>query len=508
MVRSPFRLRQSSTLSLFHATFSHTTKMWREKRVSFIQPSVKKMFGTRDHVRPGAKKPTRESHASPGVSFSACFGGKSAKTGRKKGFAGAAALATPAGESPPERLQTSEHTFMYRLAILNSHPIQYFTPLYQRIAQEPDIDLTVYYCTDWGLTAFVDPGFATKIEWDVPLLAGYRSVFLTNHRRQGSERNFFSLINPEIVRELWHGRYDALLVHGHQYMTNLIAVVAARVLNISIMMRCDSHLGRRRSVIKQAVHKQFLRGFYHLCDICLPIGSRNAAFYRYHGVPDKRLFTVPFAVNNDFFIHGVEQHRHQLHVTKSKLGISLDKPVILFASKLIPRKRPWDLLQAYHRLQLSGVQATLLFVGSGSEMERLRAYTIQHNLQDIYFLGFQNQTMLLQFYAIADVFVLPSENEPWGLVINEAMCAGLPIIATEEIGAVADLVQHGENGFVFQTGDIENLACYLYLLIMNDTLRQRMGQCSLTRITSCNFEHSLQGIRMALNSITTGTRIV
>ena len=123
---------------------------------------------------------------------------------------------------------------------------------------------------------------------------------------------------------------------------------------------------------------------------------------------------------------------------------------------MIPRKRPFDLLRAYEKIQ-ERMNAALVFVGDGIERSFLESYTKNNNLKNVYFTGFKNQTELPYYFAIADVFVLPSGDEPWGLIINEAMNSGLPIITTEAVGAVPDLVKDGINGFIYPVGDIEKL---------------------------------------------------
>src|SRR5713101_4171019 len=136
---------------------------------------------------------------------------------------------------------------MYKLAILNTHPIQYFAPLYRRLAQEPDLDLTVYFCSRQGAEEYLDSGFGERIKWDCSLLDGYKNEFLQNLRRQDTVKGFWSLINPGIVSELRKGNYDALWVNGHNHATYLLAICAARTLKIPVLMRCETHLQLHRS---------------------------------------------------------------------------------------------------------------------------------------------------------------------------------------------------------------------------------------------------------------------
>ncbi len=169
---------------------------------------------------------------------------------------------------------------MYKLAILNTHPVQYFAPLYQRLAQEPDIDLTVFFCSRQGAQEYLDVGFGERIKWDVSLVEGYDHKFLKNSRREDGVRGFWSLVNREIISELRKGGFDALWVNGHNHASYLIGICAARCLNIPVLMRCETHLLLKRSLLKRAIRKPLMSFLYNrLCTACLPIGTRNREFY-------------------------------------------------------------------------------------------------------------------------------------------------------------------------------------------------------------------------------------
>jgi glycosyltransferase involved in cell wall biosynthesis len=389
---------------------------------------------------------------------------------------------------------------MPKLAILNTHPIQYFAPLYRRLAQEPDIDLTVYFCSRQGAEEYADPGFGERIKWDRSLLEGYQHKFLKNWRADDQVSGFWSLINLDIVSELRQHRYDALIVNGHNHATYLLAMIAAKTLGTAVMMRCETHLGLQRSTFKRFVRKPLMSFLYNrVCDLCLPIGTLNKEFYLFHGVDRNRMFTVPYAVDNEYFTSAARQYAKP--ELREELGVPQDKPIILFASKLLSRKRPMDLLLAFHRLHEQGVNAVLLFVGSGERELELKNYVREHQLSDVHFLGFRNQSELPKFYSMADVFVFPSENEPWGLVLNEVMCAGLPIVASREIGAVPDLVHHGVNGFTYNAGDIDQLSSALNQLLEAPEKRKLMAKESRTIIGQWNYEYCVSGIVQALAAL-------
>lgn len=393
-------------------------------------------------------------------------------------------------------------TKVFKLAILNSHPIQYFAPLYRRLAQEPRLDLTVYFCSHQGVETYFDPGFGKAVQWDTPLLEGYHHCFLPNPRHQDRVGGFFSLINPALVSELHRQRYDALWVHGHNYLSSLMGILAAKVLGTAVLMRAETHLLLRRASVKRALRRPVMRFFYrHVVDRCLPIGTRNREFYLAHNVKAAHLFDVPYVVDNAYFMEQAAPFKAQVKQTREALGLPVDKPLLLFASKLMPRKRPQDLLQAYHKLRAEGMDAALLYVGSGELEAALKQYVTAHHVPDVYFFGFRNQSELPKVYAVSDVFVLPSENEPWGLVINEVMCAGLPVVASAEIGAVPDLVIDGETGFTFPSGDIERLSQHLKTLVADPALRRQMGENAYNRISAWGFEQCVQGVMAALESL-------
>lgn len=388
---------------------------------------------------------------------------------------------------------------MYKLAVLNTHPIQYFTPLYRRLAQEPDIDLTVYFCSHQGVEEYLDEGFGKRITWDVSLLDGFKHQFLKNLRKRDRVGGFWSLINLGIITELRRGEYDALLVNGHNHATYLIAMLASKLLGTSVLIRCDTHLLLRRSPWKRWLRKPLMGLLYRgLCSYCLPIGTLNRDFYLAHGVSKDRLVPVPFAVDNEYFKASAERTMSKPEL-KKQLGLPQEKGVILFASKLISRKRPMDLLLAFQEAGPRNLQAALVFVGSGEQDGRLKDYVQEHEIPDVFFFGFQNQSELPAFYAVADVFVLPSENEPWGLILNEVMCAGLPVIASDKIGAVPDLVRHGENGFAFSSGSTAELSECLSRIMKDAEMRKRMGEASRKIIEHWDYESCVVGIREVLS---------
>jgi glycosyltransferase involved in cell wall biosynthesis len=385
----------------------------------------------------------------------------------------------------------------FRLAILNSHPIQYFSPLYKKIAESDDIDLHVYYCSRQGLDEYRDAGFGRQIKWDLQLVDGFKHMFLRDVFGRQRVGGFCSLINFDIIKALRLGNFDGLLVHGHSYATNLLAIVVAKMLNIPVYNRTESQMRQHRGVFKKIFHKMFYHSFFNFFSGFFFIGALNKQFYQSYGVEDSKLYFVPYVVDNERFQTRDAAFGSLKASFFKNNGISENKRIILFASKLMQRKRPMDLLKAYENIHACGIDAQLLFVGDGPELCSLQNYSKMRALTGVHFLGFKNQCEIPFFYQLADIFVLPSENEPWGLVVNEAMNAGLAVIATNEVGASDDLIMHGKTGFTYPAGDIEMLTKYLQHLLENRETCLQMGDNALKHINEWNYEKCIKGISQA-----------
>ncbi len=327
-----------------------------------------------------------------------------------------------------------------KIAVINSHPIQYFAPLYAFLNQDPTLEVTALYLSDFSLRGGHDKGFGQKVSWDLDLLAGYPHRFLGNSASRRPSQSFFSLIAPEVWNVIRAGNYDALWLHGHGYVANIIAFAAARSIGLPVLMRAETHLKLHRGVLKKMGRRLFLGGLYGHCARLLAIGSENHDFYRSFGVPETKIFHVPYAVDNARFIKELTLSTLERAEVRKRLGVLDDHPVVLYASKFQPHKRRHDLVKACAILASENISFHLVMVGSGEMEQELRSLAKANGLASVIFPGFVNQSELPRIYAAADVFVLPSEVEPWGLVVNEAMCAGLPIVTTGVVGCAADLV--------------------------------------------------------------------
>jgi glycosyltransferase involved in cell wall biosynthesis len=393
-----------------------------------------------------------------------------------------------------------------RLAYLVSHPIQYQAPLLRRIAREPDIDLTVLYGSDFSARGYQDRGFGVEVQWDVPLLDGYKSEFLPRLRDTRTV-SAISPISRGILRRLRNRdgspAFDAMWVHGYASVNALHGILAANALGIPVLLRAESWLADRpRGLGKLLAKKLILQLLRPAIAATLPIGTRNREYWAHYFGSDMPQFPVPYAVDNAYFAQRAAAT--DLDALRREFNLTSGRPVVLFASKLQPRKHAGHLLEAYARLcaRSAGREPYLLIAGDGEERAVLEARARELALDGVRFAGFRNQSELPGLFALADVFVLPSRHEPWGLIVNEAMAAGCAVVLSDEVGAGADLVTDGVEGFVFPVGDIDALSIAVERVVSDPEQAHAMGEAARRRIASWDFEADVRGLREALASVT------
>jgi glycosyltransferase involved in cell wall biosynthesis len=343
---------------------------------------------------------------------------------------------------------------MMRLAVLTSHPIQYYAPLFRALANA--VDLHVFFAHRATAAEQASAGFGTPFTWDVDLTSGYAHSFLKNvARRPGTDR-FLGCDTPDVGRHLREGRFQVLLVMGWHLKSYLQGVVAAKRLGIPVMVRGDSQLATPRSPLKKALKSLVYPPLLRFFDAALYVGQRSRAYYKRYGYPADRLFFSPHCVDTPWF--SARANADERHRLRDQCGVAPETHLVLFAGKLVPFKRPADVIAAAARSRARGLRAEILVAGSGELEVDLKATAIACRIP-LHLLGFRNQTEMPGAYAAADCLVLPSDGrETWGLVANEALACCRPIIVSEACGCAPDLASDGHVGRTFPTGDTEALA--------------------------------------------------
>jgi len=391
---------------------------------------------------------------------------------------------------------------MMRVAHLLSHPIQYKSPLLRRIAREPDIKLTVFFRSDFSVRSYFDEGFGVPVRFDVDLLGGFDHQFLPSFAGR-DKISFLFPTNYGLRSRLADNRFDAIWIHGYGTPYNLYAMMLAKSLGLTVLLTDEAHA---RSRVRGAADELKAKAVFAIVRNCvdrfLTIGSANREYLISRGLSAKKMFLFPYAIDNSWFkpkdagSRGTAKEK-----LLAELGAESPRSVVLFASKLIRRKRCADLVGAFARLNLDSVvpRPLLVLVGDGEDRENVLGLIDRHNLKnDVKFLGFRNQSELPLLYQAADVFVLPSDSEPWGLVINEAMIAGCAVISGDEVGSAYDLIKEGENGYVFPAGDIDALSEKLRLSLSTPGWLEAASAASQRRVAAWDFEADIKGFREAL----------
>jgi glycosyltransferase involved in cell wall biosynthesis len=408
----------------------------------------------------------------------------------------------------PDRSR-QRNTKRVKVAYLVSHPIQYQAPLLRRIAQESDIDLTVLFASDFSVQQYGDKGFGVDVKWDVPLLGGYRHEILPSiwdKRRTGPTAQLNYGIFSRLRGSKEADGFDVLWVHGYSTLNTLQAMVVAKALGIPVLLRAESRLGRKQSgTLKQVTKSLFFSGLKQLVDAVLPIGSANAAYWRHFLGEDVPQFLMPYAVDNDYFQSRRREAGFRREDLRRELRLDPSRPVILFASKLQGRKRCGDLLEAYLDL-CSEVEDEpvpyLVIVGDGVERAALERRAKESGVSGVRFCGFRNQSELPRFFDLATVFVLPSQDEPWGLIVNEVMNSARAVILSDDVGCQPDLVTDGVQGCVFSVGDVKALTDALRRVLMEPGTADAMGEHGLKKISGWDYEQDMIGLRQAIASVT------
>ncbi len=399
-----------------------------------------------------------------------------------------------------------------RLAYLVTHPIQYQAPLLRRIAAEPDIALTAFFGTDFSAHAFKAEEFGQVIAWDVPLLEGYDYQVLP--RLLGRAKpgvlpplDFWRPLNYGLARRLAKGEFDALWVHGYAHWTHLLAMASARRRAIKVLLRDEAtSISRPRGLANRLAKRVFFTAVDRYVDAYLAIGALNRQYYLANGIKETRIFPMPYAVDNARFRVEADRAAETRAAFRAALGLEPGRPVLLFAAKLIERKRPAELLAAFARIHDDPVlrRPYLLFAGDGPLRPSLQAEAARIAPDAVRFLGFQKQTELPRCYDLCDAFILPSGQEAWGLVVNEVMCAGRAVIVSDRVGAGVDLVRPGENGAVFRNDDVDDMARAIRDVLADPARLAAMGRKSREIIATWSFEEDVAGLRWALRFVCPG----
>jgi glycosyltransferase involved in cell wall biosynthesis len=381
-----------------------------------------------------------------------------------------------------------------KILVINSHPIQYFAPLYKFLS-EAKLNLHVYYCSDENIKGITDKQFGVLFKWDIPLLEDYKYTFLPNQSIFPSfQYGFWGLFNPKILWILWREPKSYVIVHGWQYFTYIIVILFANLFGHEVCLRTETPLSQemKNKNVKTFIRMHFIKYIlFPRVKKFLYIGEQNRRFYEYYGVKSNQLVFTPYSVDNQRFKSIFNKYRFDKDKIRIKLNLPLNKTIILVSGKYIEKKNPLDVIKAFNLV--NSPDLALVMVGDGNLRPIMESYIFENQIQNIYLTGFVNQSEIPFYYLTADIFLMYSGvGETWGLSVNEAMNFNLPIITSSITGCSSDLVKEGQNGFIVDS--IDSLVDKLRILSQNNSLRIKMGKCSGEIIKTYSFDAILENL--------------
>ncbi len=368
---------------------------------------------------------------------------------------------------------------MLRIAHFVTHPIQYFAPLYRAIAEFADVELTVFFGSDFGTKPSFDPGLGREVQFDIPLLEGFRFEFLKNHGDGKPGGRAASFDCPDLVQRLSSRSFDVVWIHGWGYRFQQQAATAAESHGIPYVIRGESTLVEApflslRWIRRFVLHHRLIRR----AATCLYVGEQNRRFYRSFGVASARLMPAHYSIDVEFFQKQCLNEADQ-GALRLRHGIDENGVIIVTVAKLISRKRVADLVEAIARCPS---RVHLWVLGDGELAESLKQLAARIASGRVTWFGFTNQQAIPGILSAADVFALASDEETWGLVVNEAMACHLPAVVSSKVGCAKDLVVEGETGVVYPCGNIGALTDAITRLTSDRAALARMKSLAFHRV--------------------------
>lgn len=327
---------------------------------------------------------------------------------------------------------------MKRIAIVTTHPIQYYAPLFALMAKQPELEIMVYYT--WGESCLgekYDPDFGQSFEWDIPLLKGYNFTFLKNISKDPGTHHFKGIINPTLQEEIEKWSPDVVWVWGWAWHSHLRAMRYFKG-KIPVWFRGDSTLLDEPNgySLKKIVRRIFLTWVYKYIDKAFYVGTNNKAYFNKHGLKERQLVYAPHSIDNERFADPTTEFTRKAQILKSELGVKPDQKILLFVGKFEAKKDPFFFKKLIS--ELDSYKYIGIMVGNGMLEDELK----KDAPNNLLFMSFQNQSKMPIIYRLANALILPSSGpgETWGLVINEALACGVAVFASDKCGGAIDLL--------------------------------------------------------------------
>jgi glycosyltransferase involved in cell wall biosynthesis len=372
------------------------------------------------------------------------------------------------------------------VAVITPNPTPYRVPFFRELALGGDIRLTVFFLTK---------GSPSR-PWNVEL-GGFDHEFLPEWSLPaGGKDGARYRINPSVISRLRRLGPDVVVISGYNHFTTQAVILYCIATGTPWCLMSESHIAKPRGAVRVLAKKLLLGPILRTMSAAMVTGTLARRYVESFGIPGEAIFVV--ANTPDIAYFTAEAERLAPERDRIRRGLSIaGKKAILFVGRLLDEKGLAVLFEAYEMAGAKRGDLALLVVGDGVRRPRYEQIVREKGLRDVHFLGFKAQGELPEIYSAADVFVLPSLVEPWGVVVNEAMACGLPVIVSDQVGASADLVEEGGNGFIVPAGAAEPLADRMLEVLCDENRRLAMGRHSVEIVSKWDYSSSVDNFLAA-----------
>lgn len=374
-----------------------------------------------------------------------------------------------------------------RVVYIYEEPDPYRIPFFERVSRRDDIEQTVFYCGEAGKNrgGEIDLGDTESFSHILP---GFRIrlPFLTPLK-----------VNPSIDIRLSNGGFDRVILGGFYHPTMLYSILWCRIHGVPYIINCESHFLNRRGWFKSLLKKVFYPFIVKNASAYLATGKFSSEYLIYYGADFKNIFYFPNTPDIEFFSENSKLSGDEKKKFKEDLGVS-GRYVIIFVGRMVEEKGVDTLIEAFRMVREKFSDVSLVLIGEGPLKEKYQDYVSSRKIPDVHFTGFVQNRELPRYYGMADIFVLPSRMEPWGVSVNEAMASGLPVILSDKVGSRGSLLKGGENGFMFKSEDYKELAKKIEKLLHNPEMMREMGKNSRSIVKKYDYSYCEQNLEWAL----------
>jgi glycosyltransferase involved in cell wall biosynthesis len=329
-----------------------------------------------------------------------------------------------------------------KVALVHNIIAPYRIPIFEGLAASPDIDLTVYFCSETH----------SYRKWEVLKDVNYNYEILPGFLFQ--LRDITVNINIPIIKKLRSGNFDIVIIGGCVDFTSQMAYFFSKIHHKPVILWSEGIEPSSSLVGKliQPIINHIVRG----CTAIIVPGTMSRDYHKGITNEENNIFIAPNSIDNEKYLNEIMRLNPKRDMIKEKLGYK-DVKIILSLSQIIERKGIIYLIQAFELIRRENPDVILLIVGAGEQKDDLIKYCLEKNLSNVFFPGWVDEYEKIVYYSISDLFVLPTLSDVWGLSINEAMVTGLPVITTTKAGCSKDLIVPGLNGYIVTPKDVNGL---------------------------------------------------